>query len=74
METVHTKLSDYKPKESKSFYIKHWYNKHVSAWVVQVFDNYDREQKSEYCADSEWRDNAIEDYCDEYNTTDIRQG
>lgn len=65
------KIMDYEPMESESFRIEYWYNRHTRDWVVQVFDNHDREQESEYCPDKAWRDSVIQDYSKKYNTTDI---
>ena len=65
------KLLDYEPLESESFRIEYWYNRHTRDWVVQVFDNHDREQESEYCPDKAWRDSTIQDFSKKYNTTNI---
>lgn len=66
-------IEGYEMKISESYRIEYWYNRHTRDWVVQVFDNYDREQESEYCPDKAWRDSAIECYACEYNTRDIRK-
>lgn len=65
------KIVGYEPKESESFRIEYWYNRHTRDWVVQVFDNYDREQESRYCPNKEWRDSVIADYASKYNTSEI---
>lgn len=70
---IHIDLANYTPKESESYHIEYWYNRQTRDWVVQVFDNYNREQDSEYCPDKAWRDSAIQDFSKKYNTTDIRK-
>lgn len=67
------RIAGYEPLESESFRIEYWYNRHTRDWVVQVFDNHDREQESEYCPDKAWRDSVIRDWAKKYNTTDIRK-
>lgn len=66
-------IGNYEPPEAESYRIEYWYNRHTHDWVIQVFDNFDREVKSEYCPDKEWRDNAIKYYSEKYNTTDIKK-
>ena len=64
-------IEGYEPKESESFRIEYWYNRYTRDWVVQVFDNYDRQQESEYCPNKEWRDSAIKEFASKYNATEI---
>lgn len=66
------RIGDYEAKESESYFVEYWYDRYTRNWVVQVFDNYDRQQDSSYCPNKEWRDSVIADYTREYNTTDIR--
>lgn len=69
--TLH--IAGYEPLESESYFIEYWYNRHTRDWVVQVFDNHNRQQDSAYCPDKEWRDSQIQEFSDKYNTTDIRK-
>ena len=66
-------LTNYTPKESESFFIEYWYNRHTRDWVVQVFDNNDIEQESQYCPDKASRDSEIEYLKAKYNTSDIKK-
>ncbi len=65
------RIGDYEAKESESYRIEYWYNRQTRDWVVQVFDNYDREQESAYCPDKAWRDSVIAEYASQYNTIEI---
>ena len=66
-------IMDYEPKESESFRIEYWYNRHTRDWVVQVFDNNDVQQESQYCPDKSSRDNEIEYLARKYNTNEIKK-
>lgn len=70
---INLTVGGYEPQEPKSFHVEYWYNRHERAWVVQVFDDRDREQESEYCPSKEWRDSAIRGVCDKYRTQDVRK-
>lgn len=72
-ETVSIVLEDYEFHEAESYYIEYWYNRCTRDWVVQVFDNYNREVDSEYCPDKAWRDCTIKDFSNKYNTTEIKK-
>lgn len=63
----------YEPAEPRSYHVEYWYNRHERAWVVQVFDDLDRQHASEYCPDKAWRDSAIDGFCKEYSTQDVRK-
>ena len=63
----------YEPKESESYFIEYWYNRHTRDWVVQVFDNFNREQESMYCPDKTIRDGDILYLASKYKTSDIRK-
>lgn len=63
-------IEGYEPKISESFRIEYWYDRHTRDWVVEVYDNNDIQQALERCADKTWRDSAIADFCEEYNTTE----
>lgn len=66
-------IKGYESPISESYYIEYWYNRHTRDWVVQVYDNYNRQQDSSYCPNKEWRDSVVADYSKEYNTNDIRK-
>ena len=66
-------IGGYEECPPRSFRIEYWYNRRDRAWVVQVFDDQNRQHDSEYCPDKEWRDSAIEDFCKQYSTRDVRK-
>lgn len=71
--TINLTIGDYEPQEAQSYRVEYWYNRRERAWVVQVFDDLDREQESEYCPDKEWRDSSIKGFCEKYSTQDVRK-
>ena len=63
----------YEPAEPQSYHIEYWYSRRARAWVVQVFDDLDREHESEYCPNKKWRDSSINSFCKKYSTQDVRK-
>ena len=71
--TINLTIGDYEPQEPQSYHVEYWYNRQQRAWVVQVFDDLDREHASEYCPDKGWRDSSIKSFCEKYRTHDVRK-
>jgi len=71
--TINLKVGGYEPRDPQSYRVEYWYNRHERAWVVQVFDDQDRECESEYCPDKVWRDSSIKSLCEKYGTQDVRK-
>lgn len=70
---INLDLANYIPLESESYFIEYWYNRRTRDWVIQVFDNNDVEQESQYCPDKSSRDSEIRYLASKYNTTDIKK-
>ena len=71
--TIHIDLMTFIPKESESFRIEYWYNRHTRDWVVQVYDNNDVEQESQYCPDKNSCKTEIEYLTNKYKPTSIKK-
>lgn len=61
------------PVEPQSYHIEFWYDRRQRYWVVQVFDDQDRQHASECCPDKGWRDSTIDGYKEQYSTQDVRK-
>lgn len=62
----------YEPEEATSYHVEYWYDRHERLWVVQVFDNLDREVDCIYTP-KDCLNSYLKDFSDEYDTTDIRK-
>lgn len=53
--------------------IVYWYDRYTKLWIVQAKDANNNEIESECCPDKSWRDSAIAEYSEKYNTDNVRK-